>query len=75
MKITDVLSPVTTKSRLAWPSKKRVLENLSSLVSDYLGNDEDQAENLFHSFVAREKLGSTATVSYTHLTLPTSDLV
>jgi PTS system nitrogen regulatory IIA component len=60
MKITDVLSPVTTKSRLAWPSKKRVLENLSSLVSDYLGNDEDQAENLFHSFVAREKLGSTA---------------
>lgn len=60
MKITDILSPVTTQSCLPWPSKKRVLENLSSLVSDYLGSDEEQAENLFQSFVAREKLGSTA---------------
>ena len=60
MKINDVLTHATTQSGLSWSSKKRVLENLSSLISDYLGGDEEQTDSLFHSFVAREKLGSTA---------------
>ena len=60
MKITDVLIPEMTQCDLAWPSKKRVLQNLSSLVSEHLGGDAEQADSLFHSFVAREKLGSTS---------------
>ena len=60
MKITDVLIPAMTQCDLAWPSKKRALQNLSSLVSEHLGGDAEQADNLFHSFVAREKLGSTS---------------
>ncbi|MDE0875900.1 MAG: PTS sugar transporter subunit IIA [Porticoccaceae bacterium] len=60
MKITDVLIPAMTQCDLAWPSKKRALQNLSSLVSEHLGGDAEQADSLFHSFVAREKLGSTS---------------
>ncbi len=60
MKINDVLTHATTQSGLPWSSKKRVLENLSSLISDYLGGNEEQTDSLFHSFIAREKLGSTA---------------
>jgi PTS system nitrogen regulatory IIA component len=60
MKITDVLTNKTTQAILPWSSKKKVLENISLMVSDHLDGSSDHAENLFHSFVAREKLGSTS---------------
>ena len=59
MKITDVLTPAMTQCDLPGGSKKRVLENLSSFITEQLGGDSEQTDNLFHSLVARERLGST----------------
>lgn len=59
MKITDILTQQMTQCGIAGGSKKRVLENLSEFITEQLGGDGDQAENLFHSLVARERLGST----------------
>lgn len=59
MKITDVLTPAMTQCDLPGSSKKRVLENLSHFITEQLGGDEDQTDTLFHSLVARERLGST----------------
>ncbi|MAD67407.1 MAG: PTS fructose transporter subunit IIA [Porticoccaceae bacterium] len=60
MKIADVLTVEMTHSGVRCASKKRLLERLSTFVSDFLGGSEDQSEDLFHRFIAREKLGSTA---------------
>ncbi len=60
MRIADVLTVDMTHSGLRCSSKKRVLESLSSWVSDVLEGTEDLSEDLFHRFIAREKLGSTA---------------
>ena len=59
MKITDILTPAMTQCNLLGGSKKRVLENLSSFIVEQLGGDTEQADSLFHSLVARERLGST----------------
>jgi PTS system nitrogen regulatory IIA component len=59
MKITDVLTPAMTQCDLPGGSKKRVLENLSNFITAQLGGDTDQTDILFHSLVARERLGST----------------
>jgi PTS system nitrogen regulatory IIA component len=59
MKITDVLTPDMTLCNLPGASKKRVLENLSAFISQQLGGDTEQTDQLFHSLVARERLGST----------------
>ena len=59
MKISDVLSPAMTLCDLPGASKKRVLENLSALITEQLGGDAEQTDQLFHSLVARERLGST----------------
>jgi PTS system nitrogen regulatory IIA component len=59
MKITDILTPAMTHCNLPGGSKKRVLENLSSFIVEQLGGDTEQADSLFHSLVARERLGST----------------
>jgi len=59
MRITDILTPAMTHCNLPGGSKKRVLENLSSFIVEQLGGDTEQADSLFHSLVARERLGST----------------
>jgi PTS system nitrogen regulatory IIA component len=59
MKITDVLTPAMTQCDLPGGSKKRVLENLSTFITEQLGGDSEQTDTLFHSLVARERLGST----------------
>ncbi len=59
MKITDVLTPAMTQCDLPGSSKKRVLENLSTFITEQLGGDSEQTDTLFHSLVARERLGST----------------
>ena len=59
MKITDVLTPAMTECNLQGGSKKRVLENLSIFITEQLGGDAEQTDTLFHSLVARERLGST----------------
>tara|TARA_B110000305_G_scaffold71135_1_gene79819 strand:- start:24 stop:491 length:468 start_codon:yes stop_codon:yes gene_type:complete len=59
MKITDILTPAMTHCNLPGGSKKRVLENLSSFIVEQLGGDTEQADSLFNSLVARERLGST----------------
>ena len=59
MKITDILTPAMTHCNLPGGSKKRVLENLSAFIVEQLGGDTEQADSLFHSLVARERLGST----------------
>ncbi len=59
MKITDVLTPAMTQCDLPGGSKKRVLENLSIFITEQLGGDSEQTDTLFHSLVARERLGST----------------
>ena len=59
MKITDVLTPDMTLCNLPGASKKRVLENLSAFITQQLGGDSEQTDQLFHSLVARERLGST----------------
>lgn len=59
MKITDVLTPAMTECNLSGGSKKRVLENLSIFITEQLGGDAEQTDTLFHSLVARERLGST----------------
>ena len=60
MKITDVLSPSLTCHCCTWLSKKRVLENLSTMISHHLSGNSDYSETLFQKFLSREKLGSTA---------------
>jgi PTS system nitrogen regulatory IIA component len=59
MKISDVLSPKLTNCQLPGRSKKRVLENISQMLTAQLGGDGEQSETLLDNFVAREKLGST----------------
>lgn len=59
MKIENILTQQLTQCGIPGGSKKRVLENLSTFVTEQLGGDGDQAENLFHNLVARERLGST----------------
>ena len=59
MKIKNILTQQLTQCGIRGGSKKRVLENLSTFVTEQLGGDGDQAENLFHNLVARERLGST----------------
>ena len=59
MKITDVLTPTMTRCDLPGASKKRVLENLSSFITEQLGGDAEQSDGLFHQLGARERLGST----------------
>jgi PTS system nitrogen regulatory IIA component len=59
MKITDVLTPAMTQCDLPGGSKKRVLENLSTFITEQLGGYSEQTDALFHSLVARERLGST----------------
>ena len=59
MKITDVLTPAMTQCDLPGGSKKRVLENLSTFITEQLGGDSEQTDTLFHSLVARARLGST----------------
>ena len=59
MRITDILTPAMTHCNLPGGSKKRVLENLSSFIVEQLGGDTEQADSLFNSLVARERLGST----------------
>lgn len=60
MKITDVLSLSLTCHLREWLSKKRVLENLSTIISQHLSGNSDHSEVLFQKFLSREKLGSTA---------------
>ena len=60
MKITDVLSLEMTHSDIHCLSKKRLLESLAGIVNTYLGGSQEQSDSLFHRFIAREKLGSTA---------------
>jgi len=59
MKISDVLTLALTDCHLSGRSKKRVLENISKLLSTQLGGGSEQSEILFDNFVARERLGST----------------
>ena len=59
MKISDVLSPALTLCDLPGASKKRVLEDLSALITKQLGGDAEQTDQLFHNLIARERLGST----------------
>ena len=59
MKITEVLSLTIARCDLPGASKKRVLENLSSFITEQLGGDAEQSDGLFHKLVARERLGST----------------
>ncbi len=59
MKISDVLTPALTVCQLPGSSKKRVLENISQLLSEQLGGGQEQSDTLFHNFVSRERLGST----------------
>ena len=59
MKIENILTQQLTQCGIPGGSKKRVLENLSTFVTEQLGGDGEQADNLFHNLVARERLGST----------------
>lgn len=59
MKISDVLSLSLTNCALPGRSKKRVLENISKMLTEQLGGDSEQSEILLDHLVAREKLGST----------------
>jgi PTS system nitrogen regulatory IIA component len=59
MKISDVLIPAMARCDVSGSSKKKVLENLAELIAQQLGGDDDQADALFQSMVARERLGST----------------
>jgi PTS system nitrogen regulatory IIA component len=60
MKITDVLIPSMTYHGCNWLSKKRVLENLSTLINQHLSGNPDNSDSLFQNFLSRERLGSTA---------------
>jgi len=55
MKISDILTQQMTQCDLPGGSKKRILENLSTFVTDSLGGDSEQADALFQSLVARER--------------------
>ena len=59
MKIADVLTPALAVCQLTGGSKKRVLENISQLISSQLESAQDQSETVFNNFLARERLGST----------------
>lgn len=59
MKIADVLTPALAVCQLTGGSKKRVLENISQLISSQLESAQDQTETVFNNFLARERLGST----------------
>ena len=59
MKIKNILTQQMTQCGIPGSSKKRVLENLSTFVTEQLGGDGDQADSLFHNLVARGRLGST----------------
>ena len=59
MNIKNILTQQMTQCGIPGGSKKRVLENLSTFVTEQLGGDGDQADSLFHNLVARERLGIT----------------
>jgi len=56
MQLTDVLTLNCTKSAVQCSSKKRALEIISEIASEYCGQD---ASELFSGMLAREKMGST----------------
>lgn len=58
MHLIDLLSPSRVRSERAVSSKKRLLENLSTLLADAVGSDLERA--IFDSLCARERMGSTA---------------
>ncbi|MDP1520074.1 PTS IIA-like nitrogen regulatory protein PtsN [Porticoccus litoralis] len=57
MKLTDVLPPENVVADAPGGSKKRVLENLSSFLSERM--DTVTADELYQGLLSRERLGST----------------
>ena len=74
MELADLLTPVSIRVCNTVKSKKRLFQDLSEIASGAHGIDESIAIDALQE---RESLGPTGVgpVSYTHLTLPTSDLV
>ena len=58
MKIEDFLSPEHSRSDVAGISKKRILEYLSTFLSD-CDPEESAADTIYQNLIDREKLGST----------------
>ena len=57
MQIESMLTESLTLAKAPDASKKRVLETLANLLSKHMGLDD--AGEVFHQFISREKLGST----------------
>ena len=58
MQVTDLLSPERIRLDAHAGSKKKLLEIISTLLTD--GEDSDETRMVFESLCARERLGSTA---------------
>jgi PTS system nitrogen regulatory IIA component len=58
MKIESILNPERTRCGMAAASKKKVLEQISSLVTESL--PQIDSEELYQNLIARERLGTTA---------------
>ena len=70
MKLHEILKESNIIPELGAKDKIGVLEELAELISDHEPDIDKGA--LVKVLVERERLGSTGTVSYTHLTLPTN---
>ena len=57
MQVTDLLSPERIRTDVHAGSKKKLLEIISSLLTD--NEDKDELRLVFESLCARERLGST----------------
>ncbi len=57
MQVTDLLSPERIRMHAHAGSKKKLLEIISSLLTD--GENSDETRMVFESLCARERLGST----------------
>ena len=73
MKVADVLTPELTQNDMPGASKKRVLDNLASFVTEQLGGSIEQQRALLRGLVERERLGSTGIgdgIAIPHCRLP-----
>ncbi len=57
MQLEDILTPQRCFCRMAWPSRKRILTNISKLLAEQSASLE--SGEIYNGLMAREQLGST----------------
>ena len=57
MQLEEILTPDRCQCKMTGSSKKRILSNISELISDNI--EELEADEVFNALMAREQLGST----------------